>query len=78
MVAPAGFGKTTLVAASLTDYRLPVAWLSLDKDDNQAGQFLKYLIAALQGADSRIGNEAAELLSGMRPEPLQVTLARLD
>ncbi len=56
---------------------MPVAWLSLDKDDNQAGRFLKYLIAALQGADSRIGNEAAELLSGMRPEPLQVTLASL-
>ncbi|RPI26932.1 MAG: hypothetical protein EHM70_18395, partial [Chloroflexota bacterium] len=77
VVAPAGFGKTTLVAAALTGSRLPVAWLSLDKDDNQAGRFLKYLIAGLQGADSRIGSEAAQLISGMRPMPLQVVLASL-
>jgi LuxR family maltose regulon positive regulatory protein len=34
VIAPAGFGKTTLVAASLTGCSMPVAWLSLDRDDN--------------------------------------------
>jgi LuxR family transcriptional regulator, maltose regulon positive regulatory protein len=32
--APAGFGKTTLVVAWLKQIDLPVAWLSLDEDDN--------------------------------------------
>jgi LuxR family maltose regulon positive regulatory protein len=43
-----------------------VAWLSLDKDDNQAGRFLNYLVAALRGADHAIGSEAAQLLATSR------------
>ena len=48
ITAPAGFGKTTLVAYSVAEVDMPVAWLSLDKNDNQEGRFLNYLIAALQ------------------------------
>ena len=55
ITAPAGFGKTTLVASCVAGCGMPVAWLSLDKNDNQAGRFLTYLIAALQEADNRIG-----------------------
>jgi len=62
ITAPAGFGKTTLVASCVTDSGLPVAWLSLDKNDNQPGRFLSYLVAALQDADPTIGDEAAQLL----------------
>ena len=39
ITAPAGFGKTTLVASCIANYGLPVAWLSLDKNDNQVGRF---------------------------------------
>src|SRR4030042_6374761 len=55
--APAGFGKTTLVSewAAGPWHRPPgqvcgqkVAWLSLDKEDNDLTRFLTYLIAALQ------------------------------
>ena len=35
ITAPAGFGKTTLAASCIAGCGLPVAWLSLDKDDNQ-------------------------------------------
>jgi LuxR family maltose regulon positive regulatory protein len=63
ITAPAGFGKTTLVASCVTGYGMPIAWLSLDKDDNQAGRFLNYLVAALHEADPTIGNEAAQLLT---------------
>src|SRR5512146_1255475 len=59
ITAPAGFGKTTLVASCVDACGMPVAWLSLDRDDNQEGRFLKYLVAALQQADPSIGNEAA-------------------
>jgi LuxR family transcriptional regulator, maltose regulon positive regulatory protein len=31
ITAPAGFGKTTLVASCVANCGLPVAWLSLDK-----------------------------------------------
>ncbi|MBN1315132.1 MAG: hypothetical protein JXA42_06685, partial [Anaerolineales bacterium] len=69
ITAPAGFGKTTLAASCASSCGLPVAWLSLDKNDNQAGRFLNYLVAALHSVDDRIGNDAAQLLAGMQPAP---------
>ena len=62
LTAPAGFGKTTLIASCVVDQGMPVAWLSLDKDDTRADRFLRYLLAALQQVDNTIGNEAARLL----------------
>ena len=50
---------------------MPIAWLSLDKDDNQAGRFLDYLVAALQEADNTIGSEAAQLLAAVQPYHLK-------
>jgi LuxR family maltose regulon positive regulatory protein len=47
--APAGFGKTTLLAAWLAaDSRRQrcVAWLSLDETDNTPAEFWTYVIAA--------------------------------
>ncbi|MCC6615690.1 MAG: AAA family ATPase [Anaerolineae bacterium] len=46
--APAGFGKTTLVSAWLSDCGCPAAWLSLDENDGDPARFLTYLIAAVQ------------------------------
>src|SRR5512135_1008272 len=66
ITAPAGFGKTTLVASCIVSCGLPIAWLSLDKNDNQAGRFLRYLVASLQEADNTIGNEAAQLLAALQ------------
>src|SRR3990172_466687 len=49
--APAGYGKTTLVAEWLRhlqdadDAALAVAWLSLDEGDTDPARFLAYLIA---------------------------------
>ncbi|NMB88645.1 MAG: hypothetical protein GYA17_09810, partial [Chloroflexi bacterium] len=63
VTAPAGFGKTTLVASGVSDWGMPAAWLSLDKDDNRVGRFLVYLVAALQAADAAIGREAAQLVA---------------
>lgn len=77
ITAPAGFGKTTLVASYVTACGLPVAWLSLDKNDNQAGRFLSYLIAALQGVDPRIGGEAAQLMAGIQPAQPEAVLTSL-
>ena len=46
--ASAGFGKTTLVSEWVASVDRPVAWLSLDKGDNDPTRFLIYLITALQ------------------------------
>ena len=63
ITAPAGFGKTTLVASCIANCGMPVAWLSLDKNDNHTGRFLAYLIAAIQEVDKTIGIEAVQRLS---------------
>jgi LuxR family maltose regulon positive regulatory protein len=74
VTAPAGFGKTTVVASSVAAYGMRVAWLSLDKDDNQPGRFLRYLVAALQQAVPKIGSEAAQLLAAARQASPEVVL----
>ena len=62
--APAGFGKTTLLAewlaAAPTDVRSP-AWLSLDQRDNDPALFWTYVVAALQTAAAGIGDGALAL-----------------
>ena len=77
VTAPAGFGKTTLVASCVAGCGMPVAWLSLDKNDNQPGRFLHYLVAALQAADPALGGEAAQLLAAPEPEPPNAVLTSL-
>src|SRR5512136_835929 len=74
ITAPAGFGKTTLVASCAVSCGMPIAWLSLDKDDNQAERFLNYLVAALHGADHTIGTEAAQLLAASQQAPLEAVV----
>ena len=65
--APAGFGKTTLVAAwlrrlnRLGDAPSDVAWLSLDEGDSDPARFLAYLLAALRSVDPTIGQIAGEI-----------------
>jgi LuxR family maltose regulon positive regulatory protein len=46
--APAGFGKTTLIAGWLQQGGRPFTWLSLDEGDNDPARFLVYLAAALR------------------------------
>src|SRR5512136_773122 len=77
ITAAAGFGKTTLVASSVAGCGMPIAWLSLDKDDNQVERFLKYLVAALQEADNTIGSGAAQLLVAARQAPPEAVLTSL-
>src|SRR5512146_3066636 len=49
--APAGYGKTTLVAEWLSRTGCPVTWLSLDEGDNDPVRFFSYLVAALRRVD---------------------------
>jgi LuxR family transcriptional regulator, maltose regulon positive regulatory protein len=76
--APAGFGKTTLIAQRLAARagRLVTAWLSLDAGDSDPVTFMAYLIAALQSAVPGVGADARKLLDapGARVEDVLVSL----
>jgi LuxR family maltose regulon positive regulatory protein len=56
VVAPAGFGKTTAVAAWADSLSLPVAWCALDEDDGDPARFWYAISCALARADERLGS----------------------
>ena len=76
--APAGWGKTTLLAqwalGAGEDQRF--GWLSLDRSDNDPVWFWMYVVAALQKVSPGVGTRAVELLA-MGADPVQVVLPTL-
>jgi LuxR family transcriptional regulator, maltose regulon positive regulatory protein len=60
---PAGFGKTTLLADWAADATLPVAWLSLDPDDNEPMRFWRYVVAALDRVVGGLDEQIVPLLN---------------
>lgn len=71
IVAPAGFGKTTLVNQWLRGNDPPraVAWVALDEDDSDAERFWRYVIAAYQTLNPAIGQAAGARLDAPLPMP---------
>ncbi|MGY4643831.1 LuxR C-terminal-related transcriptional regulator [Cellulomonas sp. URHB0016] len=80
--APAGFGKTTLLTAWLTDPPTDppsgrsVAWLALDARDNDPAVFWTYVVASLQRAAPGVGAQAQALLASGQA-PVDTVLATL-
>ena len=78
--APAGYGKTTLLAAlqiSLEDKR-PIAWLSLDEEEDDLNAFLLALIGSLQTLEPRCGTVTWELLPLLiNPDSIQDSRAEV-
>jgi len=73
--APAGFGKTTVMAQLYDRYRkegTAVAWLNLDEADNDLPRFLSYLLVALK-QHLRAGHALEEMESGLDPDTGYVT-----
>ena len=62
--APAGFGKTTLLSewAAGCGSRTRVAWVSLDKGDNDPARFWTHFITALQTIHKGVGEAARAAL----------------
>ena len=75
--APAGFGKTTLVAAWIATCGRPVAWLSPDEGDNDPARFLMYFIAALQTIAAGVGQEILDSLQSATAPPGEALLTLL-
>jgi LuxR family maltose regulon positive regulatory protein len=78
VVAPAGFGKTTLLAqwrAVAGGGR--VAWVSLEEGDNDPTRFWSYLVAALRTVEPQVGTVAVEALGGPSVELARVVVPSL-
>ena len=65
--APAGFGKTALLASWARRDDRPVAWLSLDAGDNDPARFWRHAVAALDRARPGIGERVGALLGSPAP-----------
>ncbi|MGH8826664.1 MAG: AAA family ATPase, partial [Jiangellaceae bacterium] len=80
VAAPAGFGKTTLLAqwlgAAGTSQRR-VAWLALDPGDADLRLFLTHLVAAIQSAEPEAGVDALALLEAGGSTPTDEVLVSL-
>ncbi|WP_233165039.1 LuxR C-terminal-related transcriptional regulator [Mycobacterium sp. AT1] len=74
--APAGWGKTTLMAQWTRSTTQTFAWLTLDATDNDPSRFWSCTIAALQKATPGLGARALEMLR-MGADTLQVVLPLL-
>jgi LuxR family transcriptional regulator, maltose regulon positive regulatory protein len=76
--APAGFGKTTTVAAWLAQRSTaqdptPVAWYTVDRADSNLRIFCAYLLAALRTLHPEVGKHTQQtLLSARLPSPDQL------
>ncbi len=86
VVAPAGFGKSTLVSswieALAADKRpgitlLPTAWLSLDESDSDPNVFLHYFICALRTIFPGAAPKTLELLTAQQQPPLSALAGAL-
>ena len=65
VVAPAGYGKTTLLTQWVVDLErtgAAVAWLSLDADDRAPAMLLAYLVRAFQRHMPDVGEESWRIL----------------
>jgi LuxR family maltose regulon positive regulatory protein len=62
IVAPAGTGKTSLLAGWITESPIASAWLSLDEADRDAVQCWSGIIAALDTLEPGCGSAASEVL----------------
>jgi LuxR family maltose regulon positive regulatory protein len=76
--APAGFGKTTALAAWLaqTDRQRSVAWLSLEESDRQPASFWTYVVTAVHRAAPSVGVGVLPLLQAAQP-PMETVLTSM-
>ncbi len=80
VVAPAGWGKTTLLTAwhvEVSHSAWPLAWVSLDASDNDPLRFWTCVISALNSLHPGVGEIPLALLYASVPPPIEDVLAPL-
>jgi LuxR family maltose regulon positive regulatory protein len=71
ITAPAGFGKTTLLAEWVAQNRNPVAWISLDESDNDPLTFFSCLIASFSTIGVSVGKKVMETFKLQKAPSIQ-------
>lgn len=74
VVAPAGWGKTTVVAEWLRNDNITAGWVSLDAGDDDAKRFWRYLLLAANQASHEVGTSALRRLDGAGADVLRDVL----
>ncbi|MGW4353716.1 protein kinase domain-containing protein [Nocardia sp. NPDC004582] len=77
---PAGFGKSTLAAqwcAELTDRGVAVAWIGIDRDDDNEVWLLAHIIAAIRKVRPEIGVGLEQLLEERPAEAVPYAVSAL-
>jgi LuxR family maltose regulon positive regulatory protein len=75
--APAGFGKTALLAAWASGGPRPVAWLSLDEGDNDPARFWRHVATALERARPGVSGRVGPLLGPPPPQSFEGVVTAL-
>ena len=72
--ATAGFGKTTLLAEWAVQSKEKIAWVSVDRSDNDVYRMVDYIVNAIRNVlpGSKTGTVALSLLRA--PQPVQVSV----
>jgi len=77
--APAGYGKSILIHNWLeTCGDWPSTWLSLDEDDSNLRQFLRYFVAAVRSVFPRACEQTQNLINASQLPPLPTLVASLS
>jgi LuxR family maltose regulon positive regulatory protein len=58
-------------------HKIPAAWFSVDKGDNDPLQFLTYIILGLQSLEAGTGKAALAMLQSPQPPPIESILINL-
>ncbi|WP_067701200.1 serine/threonine-protein kinase [Nocardia jejuensis] len=77
---PAGFGKSTLAAqwrAELADRGVPVAWIGIGSEDDNAVWLLAHIIAAIRGVRPEIGVGLEQVLEERPGEAVPYAVSTL-
>jgi LuxR family maltose regulon positive regulatory protein len=75
--APAGFGKTNLLIEWAAETKSPVAWLTIDDQDNNPSRFFSYLIGAIQAVNPGLGEEALDFIQSTKSRGLEMGVTLL-
>jgi len=75
--APAGYGKTTLLAEWIEQRSFQVGWVSLDEQDNELKRFFCHIIASLRSAEIQINENIITDLIDQCPETITDLLSNL-
>jgi 2-polyprenyl-6-methoxyphenol hydroxylase-like FAD-dependent oxidoreductase len=79
VVAPAGWGKTTLLSSWANDpeERRPVGWLSIDEGDDEPFRFWTYVLSALHRVAPGIARHALTAVGAPVLDPINLAIAAL-